>query len=338
MMRNALLCCLLLFAVSALGDVRQLVSEGIALYDAGKLDEALAKFSAALAEEPANALAAYELGLTQFAKGDAKACIAHMEPWAKKKNEHQAAMYAVLGNCHDVGGDPKRAVDAYRRGLKIKGDDPQLLYNLSVTLVRQGKHDEARKHLKKELALLPNHASGHYLLGRVFDEQQFRVPAILEYVRFLALAPADGRAKDVAGRLLQLAGGNVEKKSDGNVNITVSATTRKEEGEWAAREMMVALMGAARFLPPDEKDPPAAPLTEFEQAKTQLGLVLTVMAEGDVRGKDHTSLRNLPFLKTLAEKKQLDTFTGIALVSLGLPGTEAWVEANRGAVEEWMKR
>lgn len=327
-MRNALLCCMLLVAIPLPADVRQLVAEGVALYDAGRYEEAIAKFTAALAEDPASDLAAYELALTHHAKREAAPCIAVLEPRAKKKNPYQASMYAILGNCYDLGGDPKRAIATYRKGLKVDANETQLLYNLAVTLSAAGQYDEARKLLQKDLELDPNHLSGHYLLGRVFDVQNFRVPAIFQYLRFLAIAPNGERAKEAAARVLALLAGNVEQKSEGNINITISATTRKEEGDWAGMEMIIALMSAAKFMPPDEEEKPAAPLTEFEQAKKQLGTVLSVLADGDSRGRDYTSRHNLPFFREMVKQGRLDHFAGVALVPLDLPGTAEWLKQN----------
>lgn len=117
--------------------------------------------SAALEQDPSSDLAAYELALTYSAKGDHAECIALLEPRVKaKKNEYRSAMYAILGNCYDNGGDPERAIATYRRGLKVDRNDTQLLYNLAVTLAGRGELDEARKLLKQQLALLGAIAEG----------------------------------------------------------------------------------------------------------------------------------------------------------------------------------
>jgi len=236
----------LLLAAPLFADAPALINEGIALYDAGKYDEAIAKFKAALGEDPSNDLAAYEMALTYHAKGDAAQCQATLEPRVRKKNPYAAQMHAILGNCYDIGGDPKRAIATYRKGLKIDGEDTQLLYNLAVTLTGQGEYDEARKLLKKELTIKPAHKSGHYLLGLVFEAQNFRTAATLSFLRFLSLEPSGERAKDAATRALALLGAGVEVKDEKNINITIDPKSRTEEGDFKVVEMMMAMAARRR--------------------------------------------------------------------------------------------
>jgi tetratricopeptide (TPR) repeat protein len=236
---------LLLLATGPLfADVARLVSEGTALYDAGQYDAAIAKYKAALAEDPSSDIATYELALAYQAKGDVAQCQALLEPRLRTKSRYQAAMHVILGNCYDGGGDPARAIATYRKGLKIDGNQGQLLYNLAVTLAGRGEYDEARKLLKKDLTLDPKHRSAHYLLGRVLEEQNFRVPATLSYLRFLSLEPSGDRAKEAATRAVTLLRAGIEVKDKETINITIDSHTRKEEGDYSAVEMMMALAGA----------------------------------------------------------------------------------------------
>ncbi|HYC90161.1 MAG TPA: tetratricopeptide repeat protein [Thermoanaerobaculia bacterium] len=321
----------LFFAFPLFAHVSKLVDEGIKLYDAGRYDEAIVKLKAALAEDPSSDHAAYELGLTYSAKGDTAACIALFAPRVKaKKNEYRSAMYGVLGNCYDNGGDPERAVATYRQGLKVDGNDTQLLYNLSVTLVKQGELEEARKLLKKELALQPWHPSGHWLLGHVFESQNFRVPAVLSYLRFLALEPTGERAKDAASRMLALLGAGVEVKDAKNITINIDPKPRKEEGDYAAVELMLSMAGAAKALPEE------AAKSEFERKRGQVATALAMIVEGEHKGRDHTATQVIPFFRKLHDQELLDTYAGIALVSLKLPGTQEWAKANDAEVDQYL--
>ena len=321
---------LLLLAVPSYADVATLVKEGIALYDIGRFDAAIAKFKAALEEDPSSDLAAYELGLTYSAKGDNAQCIALLEARVARKGKYQAPMYAILGNCHDNGGDSDRAIAAYRKGLRINGDDTQLLFNLAVTLRGRGKYDEARKLLKKELTLRPDHPGGYYALALVFEAQNFRMPATLAYLRFLSLESEGERAKDAARRALALLGAGVEQKDDQNVTITIDAKPRKEEGDFAMVEMMMGIAGAALFLP-EKKD-----LSEFEKRRAHVAGALAMIAEAH-EGRDFTSKQIVPYFRTLYDRKLLDVYAGVALRSLDLPGEAAWTEANRAAIEGFLK-
>ena len=329
-MKRILCLCALLFALPLFADVANLIKEGVALYDEGRYDDAVSKFKAALAEDPSSDRAAYELALTYHAKGDAAQCQAVLEPRIRTKNPYLAQMHAILGNCYDIAGDPKRAIATYRKGLKIDGDDTQLLYNLAVTLASSGDQDEARKLLKKELAIDPAHRSGHYLLGLVFEAQNFRTAATLSYLRFLSLEPAGDRAKDAATRALALLGAGVEVKDKRNVNITIDPGSRTEEGDFKGVEMMMALAGAAQTLEENEKK------SEFEQKLGHVSTALAMIVESQKPQRDYTSQHVIPFFRELYERKLLDTFAGVALLSLRLPGSDEWRKANEESIQAYL--
>lgn len=328
MRRTSWLFALLVALPLIAGDVAPIVSEGVALYDAGKYDEAVARFKAALAEDPASDLAAYELGLTYQAKNDPASCIALLEPRVKKKSDRQPGMLSILGNCYDIGGQPDKAIAAYRRGLRIDPKDDQLLFNLAVTLTGRGELDEARALLKKELIARPDHPSGHYALASVFAAQNFRAAAVLEYLRFLALEPTTPRAKEASTRLLALIGAGVEVKDEKTINITIDTSSRKEEGDYSGFEMTMALVGAAPVSDDDK-----AKVSEFEKARKKVGLVLAILTEAPPKGaRDYTATQNVPFFRELAQEKLLDALAGVSVLSLGLEGAETWQNENEGAL------
>lgn len=232
----------LLMAVPAIANQDPRIAEGTALHDAGRYDEAIAKYLAVLAGDPSNGLASYELAYSYEAKGDYAKCIAVLKPLSVAESVLLPKILGSLGNCLDGAGDAQGALAAYRESLAIAPNAPNTLYNLGVTLVGQSKLDEARDVLKKELIARPGHASGHFALARVFEAQNFRAAAILEYLRFLALEPATPRAKIAATNLLTLLNLGVKDKGVGKdgkkvIDVAVDTNSRTEEGDFHGWEM-----------------------------------------------------------------------------------------------------
>ncbi|HWW60448.1 MAG TPA: tetratricopeptide repeat protein, partial [Thermoanaerobaculia bacterium] len=220
----------MLIAAAALAqstDPKTIVREGIALFDAGKIDEAIAKYKAALALDPELAVTRYELALAYTVKQDYAKCRAVLEPVIEKSGAAMPTLYEALGNCHDGAGDRDKAIAAYRKGLEVAPDSPHIAYNLAISLTASGELDEARTLLKQDLIAIPNHVSARYALGRVFEAQAFRVPALFEYLRFLALEPDSPRGADAAARARTLLDMGVEKKGKKNINIMVNPDSRK---------------------------------------------------------------------------------------------------------------
>ncbi len=325
----------LLIAVPAIANQDPRIAEGTALHDAGRYDEAIAKYLAILADDPSNGSASYELAYSYQAKGDYAKCIAVLKPLSGAESVLLPKILRSLGNCLDSSGDAPGAVAAYRTSLALAPDDPLTLYNLAVTLFGQSKLDEAREVLKKELIARPGHANGHYLLARVFDAQNFRAAAILEYLRFLAIEPASPRSKGAATSLVALLNLGVEDKGVGKdgkkaIDIKVDTNSRTEEGDFHGWEMTISIASAVRFTTED-KDKNA---TELDIARGQLSSTLAMLIEMKDAPASYSGKQNVPFFAALDQHKLLDTFAGAALQSLGLKGSDAWMKENAKGLQD----
>src|SRR5262249_22072973 len=113
---------------------------GIALYDQGKLDEAVAAYRKAVELDPKRALAHKNLGAALARQG--------------KRDE---------------------AVAEYRKAIEL---DPKYAHahnDLGAALAGQGKLDEAVAEYRKAIVLKPNLAEAHCNLGRALTQQgEFR--------------------------------------------------------------------------------------------------------------------------------------------------------------------
>jgi tetratricopeptide (TPR) repeat protein len=275
------------------------------------------------------------LAYSYEAKGDYAKCIAVLKPLSVAESVLLPKILGSLGNCLDGAGDAQGALAAYRKSLAIAPNAPNTLYNIGVTLVGQSKLDEARDVLKKELIARPGHASGHFALARVFEAQNFRAAAILEYLRFLALEPATPRAKIAATNLLTLLNLGVKDKGVGKdgkkvIDVAVDTNSRTEEGDFHGWEMGISIASAGRFTTED-KDKNA---TELDIARGQLGSTLSMLLEMKDAPASYSGRQNVPFFAALEQHKLLDTFAGAALQSLGLKGSDAWMKENAKGLQD----
>jgi len=305
----------LLLATQQPDDVLQRIDAATRLVDSGKVDEAITALKAIVAAHPDNATAKYELALAYSAKGDPEHCRQILEPMADT-----ADALGMLGNCYDDLGQRDKAVATYQRGLKLAPTDSQLTYNLAVTLAQTGKLDEARELLKTDTRANPWHASGHLLLAKIFEAQNFRVPAAFSYLHFLALEPSP-RANDAAAHLQALLNLGFEKTKEG-ANITIDTNARTEEGDYGPMQMAFALAAASSTL---EKN---AKLSDFEKASTQVALTIALFIEQAGGHDDYTGVVQRPFFASMEKAKLVDTFAAIAVTPLRLKGTDEWVKSH----------
>jgi tetratricopeptide (TPR) repeat protein len=325
---------LLAFALAlplAAGESRaKAIQDATALVDARKFDEAIAALTKLAADDPSDSVAVYELALAYAAKGDNEQCVARLEPIAKAPGAHQVGAISMLGNCLDQLGRKDKAIETYRRGLELAPDDWGLLFNLAITLVQSGKTDEGRELLKRDVEKNPAHASGHYVLGQVFEAQNFRFPAAMSFLHFLAIEPTSQRSATAASHLQKLVGVGVEKTKKGT-NITINTSSRKEEGDYSGMEMMLAIVAGGSMIPEEAKK------SEFERVQGQVGSVIAIFLESKGEGHDDFTERvQRPFFEAMEHAKMVDTFAGAALISLRLPGSVEWAKKHEKDLDAYL--
>jgi tetratricopeptide (TPR) repeat protein len=195
---------------------------GNALYDRGKLDEAIAQFRLAIQLEPGFADAHYELGSALGTQGKWEEAIPEFREAIRLKPDDDEVHYnlghALLQRgdldaavneflttirlkpddvyAHvDLGialGRQKRhgeAVAAYRQALRLAPQEVKAHANLGVALVRLGKHQEAVDAFRTAIRLQPGNPEVHYNLGNLLDRMRKTEEAIGEYRTAIGLSP-----------------------------------------------------------------------------------------------------------------------------------------------------
>jgi tetratricopeptide (TPR) repeat protein len=107
---------------------------GIQFYERREYDKALEVFQRVSTEFPTSMMALYETALTYQARKEYQKAIDAAAKAAEFKNPELARVYALIGNVLDMNGEPKRAVDVYRKGIEFATEAAgTLYYNLAIT-------------------------------------------------------------------------------------------------------------------------------------------------------------------------------------------------------------
>ncbi len=314
------------------------IREGVALHERGDFDGAIRKYESVLAENSSNVTALYELGYSYYAKKDYKKALEVAYRGAGYQSSQLAGFYLLIGNNLDLAGEPDKAIEVYKKAIKLFPKDGLLHYNLALTYRNKGKIDEAKKSLKAGLAAAPEHASSHLMLALIFHQTGYKAPALLAAARFLVLEHSSQRSV-AALRLVRavLGGGAAAGSKPNEVSITLDANSKKDEGDFTAVETILGL-SAALALTEEEKGK-----TEAQKLVGQLETVLAVLAEqtGKQRQSAFVQQFYVPYFVELKQKGHVEAFVYHALNSSGLPGVREWTEANSGRVMQfliWSKR
>jgi tetratricopeptide (TPR) repeat protein/2-polyprenyl-3-methyl-5-hydroxy-6-metoxy-1,4-benzoquinol methylase len=175
----------------------------------GKLDEAVARYRWALALEPNNADAHYNLGnvLRQQSKFD-EAEIHYQRAVVLKPTFAEA--HNNLGNVLRRQGKSDEAATHYQQAVALKPNFADAHINLGNALLDQGRADEAASQYHRAMALNPGSAEAHGNLANVLNWQGRLDEAVVEYQRALALKPDFAEAHNNLGTAFRYQGKTAE--------------------------------------------------------------------------------------------------------------------------------
>lgn len=306
-------------------DVEALIREGVALFDAGDLAGARAKLEAALAVEPANVMALYELSYTHMAARSLEPCLATTAAGLAIDSPYRPGFFTMRGSCLSDAGRLDEALAAFRDGLRIAANDPMLNYNIAITLLRKGDESAAADHLERTLLAKPDHRSALLTLGSLRHEAGRKAPSVAILLRFLMVEPEGSRAQQAATALLADYESTVTKTGEGKYTMSVPAGEDKD----ATLGMALAISAAAMTVVS-----PDIPLkTEAKKRVDGLGSFVAMVGEGDSR-EVAANLWKIAFEPLVAlEKAGLwEPFGYRVLAASGSEEAAAWLAAHPAEV------
>ena len=135
-------------------DLDVLMTYGMALARTGQKDPSIAILQRARQADPSSAAAAFSLGTAYLLFSDhVRAREAFLAAVALEPE--MARAYDSLGLLAAVDGKPDEAARLWARALELAPGNADTLFNLGTLLWRQGRREEARPHLERFLAVAP---------------------------------------------------------------------------------------------------------------------------------------------------------------------------------------
>lgn len=219
-----------------------LTNLGFALNEAGRPDEALARFTDAVRARPNFAESRNALGLALMARGRLdEAAVQIREALRIKPNLGIARNN--LGMLLATQGRHGEATVQFLEGLRADPGNATMRTNLGMALAAQGRFDEAVAEYRKALALEPDNADFRSKMGGALYNMGRRDEALAEFSRAVQLQPTLADARN-------------------NLGVALSDHGRYDEAVTQLRE-------AIRLAP------------EFAQAHNNLGIALAAKGQYD---------------------------------------------------------
>jgi tetratricopeptide (TPR) repeat protein len=217
--------------------VETFIKEGVELNDAGKLDNAIAKFEEALKLEPKNFTAHYEIASTLLAKKDLKQAMKHAEIASSGKGTIAGLAFTLIGNMQDMDGKSKDAIKSFKSALKFTPNDYNIYYNLGITHHNLKQPKEAEEALFEAIKLKPNHASSHFALGVIAYNNDKKTKALLALYQFLMYETKSTRSKN-AFKIIKTITDKSAEKTDSGFNITLNSN---DNDDFSAADLLLSM-------------------------------------------------------------------------------------------------
>jgi tetratricopeptide (TPR) repeat protein len=307
-----------------------LVQEGVALHDAGDYDGAIRKYKQVLADTPNEVSALLEISLSYFEKKDYENALAFAKQGAEIKSGLLPGFYMTIGSILDETGKGQDALAIYKTAIERFPNVALLHYNMAVSLLKSGKQSEARNELEESLVRDPNHASSHALLGQLYHDTGYRIPAVLALSRFLVLEPESPRAQGFIPVLQQLITGNVSSGRGRNkMTITVDPNAKKDEGDYGAIELGMA-MSVAVAATKEGKNKSA-----FESLVTTYKIIGELMSATAKEGTGFAATYYGPYFGEMVARDHVHAFVFDAWRSSRLEGAADWRKRNEAELQKF---
>jgi Flp pilus assembly protein TadD len=177
-------------------------SFGVALAQAGQLENAIEQYERALHLKPDYAEAHYNWALALVQLGRLQESISHWEQALRLKPDYAEA-HNNLGAVMDRLGRPEEAIRHYEEALRINPDYAEAHNNLAIALERAGRVPEAIEHFGRAVHLKPDYAEAHVNLGIALAKAGRMPGAIEHWEEALRLRPDDAVTHYNLGTALQ---------------------------------------------------------------------------------------------------------------------------------------
>jgi len=193
-------------ATQALATERAFMTEiarGQLAFDAGRFEEALAEFRAAVARSPEDALAANHVGQTLMRLGRAEESVAALTQ-AVALAPSRWDFHFNLARAQASLARWDEAVAGYRRALAERPDHYPTVFNLAQALEKTGDRDGALAQYRAGTELAPLEPSFRLGVATLSEQAGDLEQARTAYREYLELMPEGGESQRVRDRLDRL--------------------------------------------------------------------------------------------------------------------------------------
>jgi superkiller protein 3 len=169
---------------------------GVAMSDAGRVDDAISFYLRSLAIRPDYPESLNNLGAAYATKGESENAIKYYRAALRHGANDSAATHYSLGLLLALKSRWSEAIEEFTATLRLAPSLAEAHYNLGYALKVQGQGEKAVIHLAEAVRLKPNFPMAHYNLGCMLADQGQRERATFHLRLALQQQPDYEAARD----------------------------------------------------------------------------------------------------------------------------------------------
>jgi tetratricopeptide (TPR) repeat protein len=180
-----------------------LIKDGRQLSSQKNYAGAIEKYKSALAIEPENPQANYQLAFALFASGKGPDGLPYLDKVVNAQNNNPltAASYSLMGSIYGNANQLPKAITAYKNGIKTDSTNQRIYYNLGIVQYRSKLYADAGQSFVDAIKRDSADAGSVRMFALATFHENKRADAILGFCRFLQLEPNSKRSAEAFGNL-----------------------------------------------------------------------------------------------------------------------------------------
>ena len=220
----ALFASIQLFAQTPREKALALMDLAITVMDEGDTKKAREYLEQAKDLDPDNPSYDYEIAFSYNIDKNYKKVIKTCEVLTKHKNVFPK-VYQMLGNAYDYDGNPKKAIKAYERGMKVFPNAGNLYLERANMEMMEKKYDEALEYYIKGTKVDPMYPSNYYWCSKLYLSTENEYLGMIYGELFMNLERNSIRTAELSELLYKTYQSEITFPTDTSVSISFASNT-----------------------------------------------------------------------------------------------------------------
>jgi tetratricopeptide (TPR) repeat protein len=187
--------------------------------EAGNIDEAIEMLEESAKLDPQNINYPYEIAYAHYLDKNYSKSIKVLKKLTKKDNVN-ARVWQMLGNCYDMEGDPDEAIKTYETGLEHFPNSGILYLERGNMELQKEAYNEALGYYEKGIKVDPEFPSNYYWASKLYLSSTEEVWGLLYGEIFMNIERNSQRTVEISGLLYKTYESEIEYTSDSSLTVS----------------------------------------------------------------------------------------------------------------------